>query len=262
MNKQLLKKRALICGGSDGIGKATAIMMADMGCEVTLFARNSTKLQSTIEKLSKKESQKHNFLCADFDDSIALKKEITSYTKRLKNPFNILINNSGGPKGGPLIDAEEDEFRIAFERLLIANHIISKCLVPGMKEIGSGRIINVISTSVTQVLPGLGVSNTIRGSVAQWAKTLALELGEFNITVNNVLPGYTDTGRLKSLAISKAENTGSTIETVRENWKKNTSLKRIGSPEEVASIIAFLASDSSSYVTGQNISVDGGRFGV
>ena len=262
MNKQLLKKRALICGGSDGIGKATAIMMADMGCEVTLFARNSTKLQSTIEKLSKKESQKHNFLCADFDDSIALKKEITSYTKRLKNPFNILINNSGGPKGGPLIDAEEDEFRIAFERLLIANHIISKCLVPGMKKIGAGRIINVISTSVTQVLPGLGVSNTIRGSVAQWAKTLAIELGEFNITVNNVLPGYTDTGRLKRLAISKAENTGSTIETVRENWKKNTSLKRIGSPEEVASIIAFLSSDSSSYVTGQNISVDGGRFGV
>jgi 3-oxoacyl-[acyl-carrier protein] reductase len=262
MKKQLLNKRALICGSSDGIGKASAIMMADQGCEVTLFARNREKLKSTLRELPKEDGQKHNYLCADFDDSSSLKKEIVSYVRELKDPINILINNSGGPKGGPLIEAKEEELRTTFERLLIANHIISKALVPGMKKLGSGRIINVISTSVVQVLPGLGVSNTIRGSVAQWAKTLAIELGEYNITVNSVLPGYTNTERLKSLGINKAKKTGLTIDQIRKNWEKNTSLKRIGNPEEIASMIAFLSSDSSSYVTGQNISVDGGRIGV
>ena len=127
---------------------------------------------------------------------------------------------------------------------------------------GYGRIINIISTSVNQVLPGLGVSNTIRGSVSQWAKTLAIELGEHGITVNNILPGYTDTNRLKSLAVSKSKQLGIRVEEIRAQWKSNTSLKRIGKPEEIANVILFLASEASSYVTGHNLSVDGGRFGV
>ena len=262
MSKTLLNKKALICGSTDGIGKATALMMADQGCEVTLFARNKNKLQTTLEKLPKNEGQNHDFLCADFDDISLLEEEIISFINNLEKPINILVNNSGGPKGGALLEADEQEFRIAFERLLIANHIITKAIVPGMKAKGSGRIINVISTSVTQVIPGLGVSNTIRGSVAQWAKTLAIELGKFGITVNNILPGYTDTDRLKSLGIAKAKKLGVTIEEVRESWKENTSLKRIGKPEEIASVITFIASDASSYITGHNFSVDGGRFGV
>ena len=128
--------------------------------------------------------------------------------------MDILVNNSGGPHGGPLIDADEEEFRIAFERLLICNHILAKAVVPGMKKIKWGRIINIISTSVRQVIPGLGVSNTVRGSVAQWGKTLALELGEFGITVNNILPGYTATARLKELAKSKSESTGLEIKDI------------------------------------------------
>jgi 3-oxoacyl-[acyl-carrier protein] reductase len=175
---------------------------------------------------------------------------------------HILVNNSGGPKGGALIDAVENEFRQAFERLLICNQILAKAVFPGMKELGSGRIINIISTSVRQVIPGLGVSNTIRGAVAQWAKTLALELGEFGITVNNVLPGYTNTARLQSLADLKAKSLGVTPEEINEMWKNNTSMRRLGEPEEVASAVAFLASDAASYINGHDISVDGGRFGA
>ena len=262
MKKSLLNKRALICGSTDGIGKATALMMADQGCEVILFARNKNKLQLTLKELPNEEGQNHSFLCADFDNASLLEEEIASCINNLEKPINILVNNSGGPKGGALLEADEQEFRIAFERLLIANHIIIKSLVPSMKKMNSGRIINVISTSVNQVIPGLGVSNTIRGSVAQWAKTLAIELGEFGITVNNILPGYTDTDRLKSLGIAKAKKLGVTIEEVRESWEENTSLKRIGKPEEIASVITFIASDASSYITGHNFSVDGGRFGV
>ncbi len=262
MKKSLLNKRALICGSTDGIGKAAALMMADKGCEVTLFARNKNKLQSTLKELSSEDGQNHSFLCADFDDTSLLEKKIVSFINNLEKPINILINNSGGPKGGALLEADVKEFRIAFERLVIANHIIIKSLVPSMRMMNSGRIINIISTSVNQVIPGLGVSNTIRGSVAQWAKTLAIELGEFGITVNNILPGYIDTDRLKSIGIAKAKTLGITIKEVREEWKKNTSLKRIGKPEEIASVIAFLSSDASSYITGHNLSVDGGRIGV
>ena len=137
---------------------------------------------------------------------------------------------------------------------------MAKAVVPGMKEKGVGRIINIISTSVKQVIPGLGVSNTIRGSVAQWGKTLALELGENGICVNNILPGYTATDRLNYLAESKANSLGVDIEDIRSQWAKNTALKRIGNVDEVANTVLFLASDESSYITGHNFSVDGGRF--
>ena len=157
-------------------------------------------------------------------------------------------------------DANEDEFRIAFERLLISNHILAKAVVPGMKKMKWGRIINIISTSVRQVIPGLGVSNTIRGSVAQWGKTLALELGEFGITVNNILPGYTATTRLKELAKSKSKSTGLDEKDIYDLWASNTSVKRLGTPEEIAESVAFLASDASGYISGHNLSIDGGRF--
>ena len=182
--------------------------------------------------------------------------------KEIANGADILINNSGGPHGGPLIDAEENEFRVAFERLLICNQIMTKAVVPGMKEKGSGRIINIISISVNQVIPDLGVSNTVRGAVAQWAKTLALELGQYGITVNNILPGYTATNRLHDLAELKAKNRGVKSEVIRQEWAKNTSLKRLGKPNEIASAVAFLASDGASYINGHDMSIDGGRFGT
>jgi len=260
MKLSLINKHAIVCGSTDGIGKASALLLAKQGCEITLVARNQDKLDNTQSELNTDHNQKHYSVCADFDNSMDLKKKIKMHMRSLGRSVDILVNNSGGPHGGPLIEADEDEFRAAFERLLIGNHIMAKAVVPGMKDKGVGRIVNIISTSVKQVIPGLGVSNTIRGSVAQWGKTLALELGEHGICVNNILPGYTATDRLKYLAESKANSLGVDIEDIRNKWAENTSLKRIGNVDEVANTVLFLASDESSYVTGHNFSVDGGRF--
>ena len=260
MKLSLINKHAIVCGSTDGIGKASALLLAKQGCEITLVARSQDKLDKTQSELNKDHNQMHYSVCADFDNSMDLKKKIKMHMRSLGRSVDILVNNSGGPHGGPLIEADEDEFRVAFERLLIGNHIMAKAVVPGMKDKGVGRIVNIISTSVKQVIPGLGVSNTIRGSVAQWGKTLALELGEHGICVNNILPGYTATDRLKYLAESKANSLGVDIEDIRNKWAENTSLKRIGNVDEVANTVLFLASDESSYVTGHNFSVDGGRF--
>ncbi|MBL51105.1 MAG: short-chain dehydrogenase [Candidatus Marinimicrobia bacterium] len=262
MNLLLQNKHAVICGSTDGIGKASALLMAERGASVSLVARNKDKLNQTFTELSTRYGQTHYTLCADFNEPEKLNEKIQYHMKEIANGADILINNSGGPHGGPLIDAEENEFRVAFERLLICNQIMTKAVVPGMKEKGSGRIINIISISVNQVIPGLGVSNTVRGAVAQWAKTLALELGQYGITVNNILPGYTATNRLHDLAELKAKNTGVKSEEIRQEWAKNTSLKRLGKPNEIASAVAFLASDGASYINGHDMSIDGGRFGT
>jgi len=260
MKLTLINKHAIVCGSTDGIGKASALLLANQGCEITLVARNQNKLDKTLSELNREHNQEHSSICVDFDNSNDLKNKIEMHLESLGKPVNILVNNSGGPHGGPLIEVEEDEFRVAFERLLICNHIMAKAVFPEMKKNRSGRIINIISTSVKQVIPGLGVSNTIRGSVAQWGKTLALELGEDGICVNNILPGYTATERLKDLAESKANSLGVNVEEIREQWAENTSLKRLGTPDEIANTVLFLASDESSYITGHNFSVDGGRF--
>ena len=259
MNKNFEGRRALVCGGTDGIGKAIALLMAERGAEIIIMARNQKKLQNVCNKLSTTSGQTHTTICADFNDVGTLKK---SFSSQLKGPIHILVNNSGGPDGGELINAKEEEFRIAFERLLIANQVITQAIVPKMKKHRNGRIINIISISVNQVIPGLGVSNTIRGGGAQWAKTLALELGDYGITVNNILPGYTATTRLKKLAEGKAIERGVTSKDIELEWANNTSLKRIGKPSEIASAVAFIASNEASYINGFNMSVDGGRYGV
>lgn len=259
MDLSLIGKRAIVCGSTDGIGKASALLMSERGATVTLIARNEQKLTNTLNELSAKHGQNHSTICVDFNKPDKLKKIFYKYLNKNSYTQDILVNNSGGPHGGNLIDAEEDEFRLAFERLLICNHILVKAVVPGMKKFGSGRIINITSMSVNQVIPGLGVSNTIRGAVAQWAKTLALELGQFGITVNNILPGYTATSRLQDLAESKAKSSGNSVKQINKSWTENIALKRLGKPEEIASAIAFLASDSASFINGHNLTLDGGR---
>jgi len=258
MNKSLKGRRALVCGGTDGIGKASALLLAERGAEIVIMARNKEKLNNVRNELSTSFGQKHSTVCADFNEPDNLKNSIFS---QLKESINILINNSGGPSGGQLIDANEEEFRIAFERLLIANQVITKAIIPMMKVHQNGRIINIISISVNQVIRGLGVSNTIRGAVAQWGKTLALELGAFGITVNNVLPGYTATKRLKELAKEIAAKRDVSPDEIESDWAKSSSLNRLGKPHEIACAIAFLASDEASYINGFNMTVDGGRFG-
>ena len=258
MNLSLDGKRAMLCGSTDGIGKACALLMAERKAKIVLVARNEDKLQSTMGKLA---GSDHSIICADFDDPNTLKKKVETYI--LENgPVHILMNNTGGPHGGALIDAEAYEFEVAFKRHVIANQFLAQVLAPGMKSLGYGRIINIISTSVRQVIPGLGVSNTIRGAVAQWAKTLALELGPDGITVNNILPGYTNTNRLKELLEKWAEDSGISYDEMVEYISQKTSIRRIGEPGEIAAAVAFLASESASYINGSDFSIDGGRFGV
>ncbi|MFM7681570.1 MAG: SDR family NAD(P)-dependent oxidoreductase, partial [Bacteroidota bacterium] len=208
---QFLKnKTALVCGSTQGIGKSTAIKLAEMGANVILIARNEVKLKEALQKLPSSEDQKHTYLVADFSKPEELKNIISEFVAK-GNKVNILVNNTGGPKGGPIKDATTEEFINTFNQHLICNHILVQAIYPGMIESGYGRIINVISTSVKQPLPNLGVSNTIRGAVASWSKTLANELGQYGITVNNVLPGATNTIRLQGIAEAKSEKTGETI---------------------------------------------------
>ncbi len=255
---ELSGRHAVVCGSTQGIGLASAKLLASRGARITLIARNEDKLQTALSELENHSGEKHDYLVADFSQPTHLKEVMSAFVAAGNKP-HVLINNSGGPKGGPIKDAEEDEFIAAFNQHLICNHILVKALYPGMIENGLGRIINVISTSVKQPLNGLGVSNTIRGAVANWSKTLANELGQFNITVNNVLPGATNTGRLKSIAEVKAGKTNQSIDEVFEGMAEQSPMQRIAEPEEVAEAIAFLASDRASYINGINVPVDGGR---
>jgi 3-oxoacyl-[acyl-carrier protein] reductase len=230
-----------------------------MGASLILIARNETKLIETLAELpSPISGQVHHYLVADFSQPADLKKGIDTYIKK-GNTIHILINNSGGPKGGPIKDTHVDEFITAFNQHLICNHILAQAVYPGMIAAGYGRIINVISTSVKQPLPNLGVSNTIRGAVASWSKTLANELGPFGITVNNVLPGATATGRLEQIMQNKAAKTGVSKDEVETEMKSEIPLGRLALPEEIAAGIHFLASPAASYINGINLPIDGGR---
>jgi 3-oxoacyl-[acyl-carrier protein] reductase len=257
MNLSLEGKRAVVCGSTQGIGNATATELAHLGASITLVARNQEKLKQAMAALDVSKGQLHNFIVVDFAQPEDLRTKLQAYSQEFK--AHILINNTGGPAGGPANAAHTDEYIQAFTNHLICNQILVQNLMEGMKSEGYGRIINIISTSVKQPLNGLGVSNTIRGAVANWAKTLSNELGAFNITVNNVLPGATNTVRLKSILENKAAKTGQTKEAVLEAMKNQVPMKRIAEAQEVANAIAFLASPAASYINGINVPVDGGR---
>lgn len=258
MNLDLTGKRALVCGSTQGLGRASAVELALLGASVVLMARNQQSLQKTEFLLDTSKGQTHGYLVADFSDIDQVEERIGAYMKS-HPPFHILVNNTGGPPGGPIVDAKLKEFTDAFSAHLLCNHILVQAVVDGMKSARYGRIINIISTSVKQPIPGLGVSNTIRGAVASWAKTLAGELGPFGITVNNVLPGMTKTGRLDSLIKSKSEKSGKSVEQVAGEMVAEIPADRFALPEEFAAAVAFLATPAASYINGVNLPVDGGR---
>lgn len=258
MEISLSGKRAIVCGSTQGIGRAAAQIMARLGANITLVARNEQKLNETLLTLHKDGDQSHDFIIADFNDPEELRQSVTTWMQK-NEPAHILVNNTGGPAGGPVYSAGLQEFENAFRQHLLCNQVLVQAFAEGMKTLGYGRIINVISTSVKQPLPNLGVSNTIRGAVANWSKTMANELGRFNITVNNVLPGATATGRLQSIAGAKAEKTGVSPDAVLSEMAKAVPMQRIAQPEEVGNAIAFLASPAASYINGINLPVDGGR---
>jgi len=258
MDINLEGKTALIGGGSQGIGKYSAIGLAKLGARVILVARNAARLASVKDEIDRINSRENAVVVADFNDPDQLKATLENRIAKDKK-VHILVNNTGGPAAGAISSAALAEFKSAFEMHLMCNHIMAQAVIPFMKTEGYGRIINIISTSVKQPLPNLGVSNTVRGAVANWAKTMANELGQYNITVNNVLPGPTNTSRLSAIAERKAQSTGKSIEQVIDDMGNATPMNRVGEPEEVANAVCFLASPAASYINGINLPVDGGR---
>jgi 3-oxoacyl-[acyl-carrier protein] reductase len=261
MSLALENRRALVGGSTQGIGRAVAQALAESGCAITLLARNEDRLREVAADLPTPTGQTHDYLVADFDDPGHVAEVVQAYLARHPGGFHILVNNTGGPAGGPLLDASVEALRVAFNQHVICNHLLAQALVPGMQAAGFGRIINIISTSVKIPLAGLGVSNTIRGAVASWAKTLANELGPHGITVNNVLPGATLTQRHHSLIEKKVAQTGQPAETIEADMLKTIPARRFGLAEEVAAAVAFLASPAAGYINGTSVPVDGGRTG-
>lgn len=255
MNLSLRNKKAVVCGSTQGIGKAIAEELSRQGVNLTLIARDKEALENVVKKLDTSLGQSHDYLCVDFSDDNFENKisDLSSLN------IDILINNTGGPASGPITDANPDDFLLAFKMHLLNNQLLIKKVIDNMKKNSFGRIINIISTSVKAPIPGLGVSNTIRAAVANWAKTLSLELGPYGITVNNVLPGFTRTNRLKSLIKKKSTILGKSVSEVESEMKNTVPLKRFGDASEVANAVVFLSSPAASYINGINLPVDGGR---
>ena len=257
MELNLTGKTALVCGSTAGIGKATAMELASLGARIVLMARNPEKLSQTLAELPSDEDQKHDALAVDFSDIAAFKQAVDTLTQ--KHQFHILINNTGGPKAGPAFEADPEHYAAAFAQHLLCNQILAQGVVPSMKQAKFGRIVNVISTSVKQPIENLGVSNTIRGAVANWSKTLSLELGPFGITVNNVLPGFTATDRLDDIVNSVANRLNKTPQEARDFMTSVVPARRFAQAQEIAYGIAFLCSPSAGYINGINLPIDGGR---
>ena len=260
MNNDLTNRRAIVGGSTSGIGKACAMELAALGASITLVARNEDKLKAVKAELPTPAQQEHHYLCADFQQPEFLKSKMSDYVSN-QSQVDILVNNTGGPPAGPASEATLDDFRTAFEMHVFCNQILVQAVVPLMQRGGYGRIINIISTSVKEPIPGLGVSNTTRGAVANWAKTLAGELGPHGITVNNILPGSTNTERIWDLVRKRAASQDKSEAEVEQAMKQAIPLRRFAQPEEIAYAVAFLASPAAAYVNGINLAVDGGKTG-
>ena len=257
MDLNLTGRHALVCGASEGIGRAAAHELALLGANVTVLARRAEVLAEVAAGLPVAGTQQHGVLVADVSDLAALRAGIDALATA--TPVHILVNNTGGPPAGRAIDAAADDYLSAFHRHLLANQTLAQATVPGMRQAGWGRIVNVVSTSVKEPIANLGVSNAIRGAVASWAKTLSKELGADGITVNNVLPGYTRTQRLEQILHDRVRSTGKDEPTISAAMLATVPAGRFAEAHEIAAAIAFLASPAAAYITGISLAVDGGR---
>jgi 3-oxoacyl-[acyl-carrier protein] reductase len=259
MDLNLFGRHALVCGSTQGIGKASAIELAQLGATITLLARDENKLKLTLDELPSPHGQKHDYIVADFSFPEQVKSTIKKFVST--HEVHVLINNTGGPPAGQAIDAKTEDFLSAINAHLICSQILVQTCVPSMKKNKYGRIINIISTSVKIPIKGLGVSNTVRGAMASWSKTLSLELAPFGITVNNVLPGSTKTSRIESLIQTRSKKSGRSEEEIRQEMIDEIPAGRMAEASEVAAVVAFLASPAAGYINGVSLPVDGGRTG-
>jgi 3-oxoacyl-[acyl-carrier protein] reductase len=257
MDLNLQGRHALVCGGSDGIGRATAHELALLGADVTVLARREQALSDVVARLPRSAAQQHGWIVADVAQTSVLRSQVEALVAM--KPVHILINNTGGPPGGPAYSAVPDAFLDAFNKHLVANQTLVQAVLPGMRAASWGRIVNVISTSVREPIVNLGVSNTVRGAVASWAKTLSRELAPMGITVNNVLPGFTETGRITQLVQDRAQASGEPEDAVAEGMRKLVPMGRFAQPVEIGGVIAFLCAPAAGYVSGVSLAVDGAR---
>ncbi len=260
MNLDLINKTALVCGGSQGLGFACANELALLGANIIVASRNEGKLRSAIHQLDTSKGQQHSYLVIDLSEPDTVKHIIGNFIQS-GNTIHILVNNAGGPPAAPMIDTDVAELETAFRTHVISSHVLARLIVPCMKNVGYGRIINIVSTSVKQPINGLGISNSIRAAVANWAKTLANEISSFGITVNNVLPGFTNTDRLEYLFNKQAAEQGLDKQVIFEKAIAAIPAKRLGEPAEFGAAVAFLCSPAAAYINGINLPVDGGRTG-
>ncbi len=260
MNLDLSNKTALVCGASQGLGAAVAKELALLGANVIVLARNEEKLKAVVAGLRTAGNQVHSYIIADTAQPTDVKEKVSAYISG-GSTIHIVVNNTGGPPSGPMLNTKVEDLENAFRSHLITAHMLAQLLVPGMKQAGYGRIVNVVSTSVKQPINGLGISNTVRAAVANWAKTLANEIGGFGITVNNVLPGFTKTDRITYLFGKQAEHGNTTVDDIVQKTIALIPAGRMGEPEEFGAAVAFLCSPAAAYINGINLPVDGGRLG-
>ena len=252
----LRNKSALIGGSSGGIGKAVAQQLANSGASVTLMSRSEDKLKAIVADLPVDQGQMHQYLVVDFSNFSGYQKLITTYFE--KNDVDILVNNTQGPASGNALDKKVPDYQEAFDLLFKTTVFTTEMALKNMVKNKWGRIINIASVSVKEPLSYLALSNTIRAAVVTWAKSLATDVGEHCITVNSILTGYFDTDRIKQLNAKKAERLEISEHDVRADMESKVPVKRIGNPKEYGYLVAFLASEKASYITGTQIPIDGG----
>lgn len=249
-------RRAIICGSTEGIGKAIAINLCKEGYAITLISRNLEKLKILKAELNLIKSNDHSFIQTDFDKPEEI-NYCLSKVDNLKLGKLVLVNNVGGPPPKEILECSINDFQRVFNKQVLSFSEVTKYFVPKMKEEKWGRIINIIGTTILEPIPGLGLS-VIKGATANWSKALSVELGKYNITVNNVLPGPTKTRELDTIIEIFAEKANKTKEEFIKDSLGRIPLRRFAEPAEIADGVAFLSSDKASFITGTNLKIDGG----